>query len=305
MQIAIDPSATIQDVAIVTGPSGAGRSTAINALEDLGFEAIDNLPLSLLERLFAGGAHDRPLAVGIDARTRDFSADALMAAVETLTSNPQLSVSLVYLDADTDTLLRRYSETRRRHPLAPAETPLVGIERERTLLGGLRERADVLIDTGNLSPHDLRAEVWRWFGRGEGAEMAISVQSFSYKRGSPRGADMVLDCRFLRNPHWKPELRRLTGEDAAVAEYVMSDPLYQPFMDQTRAMLDLLLPAYKAEGKSYFTLALGCTGGQHRSVCVTERLSNGLAKAGWQVSIRHRELERSVGGRVLKGVVES
>ena len=305
MQIAIDPSATIQDVAIVTGPSGAGRSTAINELEDLGFEAIDNLPLSLLERLFAGGVHDRPLAVGIDARTRDFSADALMAAVETLTSNPQLTVSRVYRDADTDTLLRRYSETRRRHPLAPAETPLVGIERERTLLGGLRERADVLIDTGNLSPHDLRAEVWRWFGRREGAEMAISVQSFSFKRGSPRGADMVLDCRFLRNPHWKPELRNLTGEDGTVAEYVMSDPLYQPFMEQTQGMLELLLPAYKAEGKSYFTLALGCTGGQHRSVCVTERLSNGLAKAGWQVSIRHRELERTVGGRVLKGVVES
>lgn len=305
MQIEIDPSATIQDVAIVTGPSGAGRSTAINALEDLGFEAIDNLPLSLLERLFAGGAHDRPLAVGIDARTRDFNADALMAAVETLTSDPQLSVSLLYLDADTDTLMRRYSETRRRHPLAPAETPLVGIERERALLGGLRERADVLVDTGQMSPHDLRAEIWRWFGRGDGTAMAVSVQSFSFKRGTPRAADMVLDCRFLRNPHWKAELRPLTGESEAVADYVMSDPLYEPFMQQTRAMLDLLLPAYKAEGKTYFTLALGCTGGQHRSVCVTEQLSNELAKAGWQVSIRHRELERAVGGRVLKGVVES
>ncbi|MSU88129.1 RNase adapter RapZ [Rhodobacteraceae bacterium 2CG4] len=304
MRIAIDPSATLQDVAIVTGPSGAGRSTAINALEDLGFEAIDNLPMSLLERLFAGGAHERPLAVGIDARTRGFSADSLMAAVEALTEMPQLNVSLVYVDCDTDTLLRRFSETRRRHPLAPNETPLVGIERERGLLGGLRERADILVDTSQMPPHELRAELWRWFGRGSSAEMAVSVQSFSFKRGTPRGADMVLDCRFLRNPHWKTDLRPLTGSDPAVADHVVGDPLYQAFHDKTLSMLELLLPAYKAEGKSYFTLALGCTGGRHRSVCVAERLSNGLANAGWQVSIRHRELERTVGGRALKDVVE-
>ncbi|MEO1292183.1 MAG: RNase adapter RapZ [Pseudomonadota bacterium] len=306
MRIALDPNATLQDVAIVTGPSGAGRSTAINALEDLGFEAIDNLPLSLLERLFRGGAHDRPLAIGVDARTRDFSAEALAAAIEALAANPQLNVSLVYIDCDTSTLLRRFSETRRRHPLAQQETPLVGIERERAMLHPLRPRADILIDTSTLSPHELRAEIGRWFDRPTRTSMAVSVQSFSFKRGTPRSADMVLDCRFLRNPHWREELRPLTGTAPAVADYVTEDPLYKPFFDQTLAMLELLLPAYKAEGKSYFTVALGCTGGKHRSVCLAEGLGNRLAYTGWQVSIRHRELEgNGPTGETSKGVVTS
>lgn len=293
-----------QEVAIVTGPSGAGRSTAIHALEDLGFEAIDNLPLSLLERLLAGGAHDRPIAVGIDARTRDFSAEAIWDVLERLTASPELAVSLVFVDCATDALLRRYSETRRRHPLAPRDTPLTGIEKERDLLAKLRPRADIMIDTSDMTPHDLRAEIGRWFGKGGGQELAISVQSFSFKRGTPRGADMVLDCRFLRNPHWAPALRPLTGQAPEVAAHVRADPLYAPFTDKTVDLLRLLLPACKAEGKSYFTVAFGCTGGKHRSVCVAEDVANQLAEAGWRVSIRHRELETAAAANAATGVVD-
>lgn len=284
--------ASQQDVAIVTGPSGAGRSTTINVLEDLGFEAIDNLPLSLLMRLLAGGAHTRPLAIGIDARTRDFNAQALIAALEELSSDPQINISLVYVDATTDTLLRRFSETRRRHPLAPSGTLQEGIEAERALLDPLASLADVLVDTSALSPHELRAEIKRWFAPTGTDELTVAVQSFSFKRGTPRAADMVLDCRFLRNPHWSAELRPLTGQDPRVAAHIAEDPLYKPFFDKTVDMIEMLLPAYKAEGKAYFTLALGCTGGRHRSVCLAEGVAKHLANLGWQVSTRHRELER-------------
>ncbi|NNU81540.1 RNase adapter RapZ [Halovulum dunhuangense] len=300
-----DTTAPLQQVAIVTGPSGAGRSTAIAALEDLGFEAIDNLPLSLLERLFAGGAHDHPVAVGIDPRTRDFSADGLLAAIDGLNAMPGFEASLVFIDCDTDTLLRRFSETRRRHPLAPQEPPLSGIERERTLLLPVLPQADVLIDTTEMTPHDLRAEMGRWFARGDGGDMVVVVQSFSYKRGTPRSADMVLDCRFLRNPHWVARLRPFTGQDAEVASYVAGDALYAPFMEKVIDMVTLLLPAYKAEGKSYFTLAFGCTGGRHRSVCIAQEVAIALAKAGWRVSSRHRELERAPREGVLEGVVKT
>ncbi len=288
----------------MTGPSGAGRTTTIHALEDLGFEAIDNLPLSLVERLFVGETPSRPLAIGTDPRTRDFSPEGLVAVLDRLSADERLNVSLVYVDCSTDKLLQRYSETRRRHPLAPQETPLAGIEREQRLLAPLVGRADIMIDTSAMSPHDLKDEVGRWFSRSSAADLAVSVQSFSFKRGTPRSADMVLDCRFLRNPHWAPALRPLTGLDAAVADYVGEDPLYSPFFDRALDMLTLLLPAYKAEGKAYFTLAFGCTGGRHRSVCVAEAAAFQLAQAGWRVSIRHRELEQASGEVVLEDVVK-
>lgn len=305
METPAEPDRPPQDVVIVTGPSGAGRSTAINALEDLGFEAIDNLPLSLLERLLAGGAHDRPLAIGIDPRTRDFSPEGVALALSRLALDPAHNVSLVFLDCDTDTLLRRFSETRRRHPLAPQGTPLQGIDRERSLLAPLVDRAEVMIDTSELSPHELRAEIGRWFGGGRTEELSVSLQSFSYKRGLPRSADMVLDCRFLKNPHWTADLRPLTGQDSAVGAFIETDPLCQPFLERSTDMVELLLPAYKAEGKAYFTLALGCTGGRHRSVYVAESLANGLAQAGWRVSIRHRELERAPREVAPREVVET
>lgn len=279
-------------VALVTGPSGAGRSTTINALEDLGFEAIDNLPLTLLPRLLSGPPMVQNLALGVDVRNRDFSVAGLVEAVNIISRETDFDCTLVYLDCDTDVLLRRYSETRRRHPMAPNETPLEGISREISLLGALKTRADVLIDTTDMSPHDLRDELSGWFESRSGSAMAVSVQSFSYKRGMPRGVDMVLDCRFLRNPHWDKALRDLDGRDGDVAAYVAEDPRFADFFSKSLELVHSLLPAYQDEGKSYFTLALGCTGGQHRSVFVAEALANSLAQKGWQVSIRHREIAR-------------
>lgn len=288
-----------QKVVLITGPSGAGRSTTIRALEDLGFEAIDNLPLTLLPRLLSGPPLGRHLALGIDVRNRDFSVSRLIEVVDIIGSEELFECSLVYLDCATDTLVRRYSETRRRHPLAPDETPLEGILKEIGLLGVLRERADLLIDTTEMSPHDLRAELDGWFGGLGGPKMAVNLQSFSYKRGVPRGVDMVLDCRFLRNPHWDKRLRALDGRDADVAAYVAEDARFAGFFAKVTDLVADLLPAYRDEGKSYFTLAFGCTGGQHRSVFVASALAKALAERGWQVSIRHRELDRRAGGAHL------
>lgn len=279
-------------VVLVTGPSGAGRKTAIHVFEDLGYEAIDNLPLTLLPRLLSGPPMVRNLALGVDIRNRDFSVASLIEAVNIISEETEFDCTLIYLDCNQDVLVRRYSETRRRHPLAPDETPQEGITREISLLGALKDRADVLIDTTEMSPHELRAELTGWFGLASGAGMAVSVQSFSYKRGMPRGLDMALDCRFLRNPHWDETLRDLDGRDGDVAAYVAEDPRFADFFAKSLDLVESLLPAYQDEGKSYFTLALGCTGGQHRSVFVADALANALAQRGWQVSIRHREIER-------------
>lgn len=283
---------SIQEVIIVTGPAGAGRTTAIKALEDFGIETIDNLPLSLVERIFSGPNTGATLAIGIDSRTRGFSSTAMLEILDDIEKNPNYTATLLYLDCAPETLIRRFSETRRRHPVSPDGSPALGIKHEVELMSDLRSRADILIETTELSPHELRAELGRWFNKPESTRLSISVQSFSYKRGTPRGVDMKIDCRFLRNPHWEPELRALTGMSAQVSAYVQADPLFEPFFEKLTDLLDLLLPAYQAEGKAYFSLALGCTGGQHRSVFVAEKLSETLVARGWMVRTRHREMER-------------
>lgn len=290
------PVPAVQRLVFVTGPSGAGRSTAVKALEDIGFETMDNLPLSLLPRLLDGPPIGRPLALGIDVRNRDFSANAMIEAIDRLSRNPALDIELLYLDCSIDVLIRRFSETRRPHPIAASDTPSDGIETEIDLLVPIRARANFLIDTSDLSPHELKSEIEHWFNVSKQARLAISVQSFSYKRGMPRGVDMVFDCRFLRNPHWDKDLRPLDGRDAAVANYVEQDERYQDFFNKVSELVEMLLPAFTEEGKSHLSIAFGCTGGQHRSVAVAEKLTNALAASGWQVSKRHRELERrSVG----------
>jgi len=261
-------------------------------LEDLGFEVINNLPLSLLPRLLDGPPLSHPLALGLDIRNRDFSIDALISVIDGMTNRPDIATQVLYLDASEEELVRRFSETRRRHPLVESGSLLSGISREKELLVPIRARADVLIETTGLSPHDLRAEIERLFAPDEGHMMNVTVHSFSYKRGLPRGMDIVLDCRFLRNPHWDAALRDHDGRDAAVDAYVEADPRFTQFFAQIKDMMDLLLPAYKEEGKSHLSIGFGCTGGQHRSVAVAERLAKSLAADGWQVSKRHREMER-------------
>lgn len=288
----VAPDMSANRLVLVTGPSGAGRTTAIRALEDMGYEAIDNLPLSLLPRLLEGRAPEKPLALGVDVRNRDFSTAALIEVIDRSDWHAGVPLQVLYLDCSADVLFRRFSETRRRHPLAPDESPGMGIAREFDLLGPVRARADILVDTSEMSPHDLRAELERWFAPQGAARLAVSVHSFSYKRGLPRGLDMVLDCRFLRNPYWEPTLRELDGRSDKVAEYVRKDERFEAFCARTSDLVNLLLPAYEAEGKAYLSIGFGCTGGQHRSVCMAETFAQNLAEGGWQVSIRHRELER-------------
>lgn len=277
---------------LVTGPSGAGRSTAIKAFEDIGYEVIDNLPMSFVHRLVEIEPSDRPIALGIDVRNRDFNAQTLIELIDRLTRNPRVDLDVLYLDCQPGVLIRRFSETRRRHPLTPDQSPEEGVEREIDLLGPIRVRADHLIDTSDLTVHGLKEQVSRWYAAGSAPGLSVSVQSFSYKRGLPRGLDMIFDCRFLRNPHWDAGLRPLDGRDAAVAAYVTADPRFDEYYQKVRDLLMFLLPAHKDEGKSHLSIGFGCTGGQHRSVLMTELLANALAETGWAVSKRHRELER-------------
>ncbi|HBZ44895.1 MAG TPA: RNase adapter RapZ [Maritimibacter sp.] len=290
---------TAPRVVLVTGPSGAGRTSALRVLEDTGFEIIDNLPISLIPRVLGETPLDHPIALGIDVRNRDFSAHAVIDLIDGPDVPRDYRIDVLYLDCRPDVLVSRYSETRRRHPLAPNETPEAGIAREVDLLQPIKVRADVLIDTSEMSPHDLKAELHAVYDPNSETALSVSVQSFSYKRGVPRGLDLVFDVRFLRNPHWEPDLRGLTGQDGAVAGYVAQDARFDPFFVKTRELIEFLLPAYAEEGKSHLSIGFGCTGGRHRSVVLTENMAKALADKGWQVSIRHRELER-LGHRAVR-----
>ncbi len=278
-----------RSLVLVTGMSGAGRSTALSILEDLGYESIDNLPLDLLKPLIAGGS--RSLALGVDIRTRGFAVAPLLAQLDRDLAGAGLRVTLLFLDCDDAVLGRRYTETRRRHPLSQGRPLADGIAAERNLLAPLRARADPVIDTSALSPAELRQVLAGHF-EGQGAEgMAVCVTSFAYRNGLPREADLVFDVRFLRNPHYEPELRPLTGRDAAVDRFIAADPRMAPFFARLTELLANVLPAYRGEGKTYLTIALGCTGGRHRSVAMAERLAQWFAAQGEPVTLLHRDLE--------------
>lgn len=281
----------IGKVVVVTGLSGAGKSLALKSLEDLGYEAVDNLPLSLLAALIRPDALARPLAIGIDIRTRDFAVSAMAAEMDRLVQESHIDLTLLFVVADDEVLCRRFTETRRRHPLAPDRPLLDGIRHERELVSPLEERADLVIDTSALPPAELKRLLAGHFSLDHKPSLMVFVTSFSYRQGLPREADLVFDARFLDNPHYVAALRPLTGLDAPVVRHVEGDPGFPQFFAALTALLDPLLPRFAAEGKSYLTIAIGCTGGRHRSVVIAEKLAGWLRERDQQVELRHRELE--------------
>lgn len=285
-------------VVLVTGMSGAGHSSALKAFEDMGYEAVDNLPLTLLQGLapqgaaMPGAAIARPMAIGIDVRTRGFGAEAFLQELDRLAQHDDLDVQLLFLDCDDEALFRRYTETRRRHPLTADRPVADSVRHERQMLRPLRDRADLVIDTTMLTVADLKRVLNGHFALDRQAAMAVFVTSFAYRNGVPREADLVFDVRFLDNPHYDPRLRPLTGRDAPVAEHIKRDRDYKPFFEGLGNMLKPLLPRYVREGKSYLTIAVGCTGGRHRSVFVAGELAGWLNDLGYPVTLTHRDIDR-------------
>ncbi len=290
--------APLQRVVLVSGLSGAGRSSILRALEDLGYEAIDNPPLKLIEELVSrpDGTAPYRLAVGVDARSRGFDPEAVLATLARLRTNPAIWPELLFAWADETVLLRRFTETRRRHPLAPDGRVIEGIAAEQALTAPLHAAADFVLDTSGLPIPALRRTIERRYGPDAAAEpqggLNVTLLSFAFPAGLPREADMVFDARFLRNPHYVSDLKPRTGLDPEVGAYVEADPDFPAFFAKLTDLLALLLPRFVQEGKKYATIAVGCSGGRHRSVYIVERLALALTEAGWRVSVTHRELAR-------------
>lgn len=281
-------------IVLLTGMSGAGLSTALKAFEDLGYEAVDNLRLGLVPALVEDDeGMEKPLAIAIDSRNANFTVDEFLKIARELGSREELSVSLVFLECSDDVLQRRFTETRRRHPLAVDRPVTEGIKKERELLLRLVDEVDQVIDTSLLSINDLRRIVAGNYRLDDAPGLTIFITSFSFRHGIPREADLVFDARFLINPHWDINLRPLTGQNPAVAEYIMKDRDYDEFIKNLIKLIMPLLPRYSQEGKSYLTIAVGCTGGRHRSVLVAEQLATILAGSGYIVGVGHRDLDRA------------
>jgi UPF0042 nucleotide-binding protein len=281
---------------LVTGMSGAGKSTVLDALEDMGWDIVDNLPVDLLHEFVHGGGQCRTsnVAVAMDVRSRGCDPGTLGDVFHAIEG---VEPEILYLDCSGGELIRRYDETRRRHPLAPDRPPEDGIARERQFTWPLRSAADSLIDTTDLSPAELRDELRRRFG-GDADQPVLTISSFSFARGISRTADLVFDLRFIPNPHWVDELRPLTGADQPVRSYLEQDPVWGETMDRIESLLIDWIPRYWAAGKSYVTVAFGCTGGRHRSVAAAVEMAERLRRAGFAPNVRHRDLASPLGDTI-------
>lgn len=307
MAIQQPPSLTedVQRVLLITGLSGAGKSTALDVLEDLGWETIDNFPIRLLQGLLAPGAQTTgaPLAIGFDSRTRGFIPSDIIDLAKSLSDRPDIALTFMFVDCAGGELERRYNETRRRHPMAGGRPVREGIAAERELLEPLRRWSDRVIDTSGLTSNDLQNHIRELFTATDEGAMTLTVSSFGFARGMPPLADLVFDMRFLDNPHWVEGLRELTGRDAAVGKHIETDPAFHLAFAQIFDLLTTLIPRYAAQGKAYVHVAFGCTGGRHRSVFTAERMAKSLREAGFSPTVRHRnlgsraadEIERSPG----------
>ncbi|MEO1220323.1 MAG: RNase adapter RapZ [Pseudomonadota bacterium] len=288
-----------QPLLLVTGLSGAGKSTALDVLEDLGWETIDNLPIRMLERLVVkpgdhavenSSAPRAPLAIGFDSRTRGFVPTDIITLIKRMSARGDLALTFMFIDCKTAELERRFNETRRRHPMAQERTIQEAIAAERELLEPLRRWAEVVIDTSELTSNDLQSRVRELFDKEHEAEPSLTVSSFGFARGMPPLADLVFDMRFLDNPHWVEGLREKTGLDPEVGAHIKKDAAFEQVFEQIRSLLLTVLPRYKAQGKSYVHIAFGCTGGRHRSVFTAQSMAEALRKAGFSPTVRHRNL---------------
>jgi RNase adapter protein RapZ len=282
---------------IITGMSGAGRSSVSNVFEDMGWFVIDNMPLLLVGKVaeLAEGPNAKAdkiaFVVGRNAPEELSAEGVLEAAVDQLRS-ANSRVRIVFLDANDEILIRRYEGTRRRHPLSEYDGVSAGIKRERSFLESVKARADVVIDTGDLNVHELRDRIHEIFAESNSSTMAVNVVSFGFKHGLPHDVDLVFDLRFLPNPHWVEALRPFTGKDAPVRDYVLGNPDAVTFKAKLLDLLEMLLPAYVKEGKSYLSIAIGCTGGQHRSVAMSEEVGRIITEWGYPTVIRHRDITK-------------
>lgn len=280
-----------QTVLLVTGVSGAGKSTALQVLEDLGWETIDNFPVRLLKSLLSKPDNQQsPLAIGFDSRTRGFVPFDVIELVKDLTTRPNLQLTTLFIDCSSGELERRYNETRRRHPMAQDRPLQDGIRAERELLEPMRRWADMVVDTSEFSANQLQQHIRELFGESQELPMTVTVSSFGFARGMPPLADLVFDMRFLDNPHWVEGLRELTGQDQPVADHIRSDAGFGPSIERIKGLIHDLLPRYAAQGKSYVNIAFGCTGGRHRSVFTAEHVAEGLRSSGFSPTVRHRNL---------------
>ena len=280
------------ELIIVIGQSGAGRTTVIHILDDQGFDTLDNVPVHLIPRVASRELVDKPLALGLDIRSKSFSVQNLMKEISNWEALSRSRVVILFLQCSLDILIKRFSLTRRPHPVPGEDSLELSIKRELNLIAPLRDKADLVLDTSNTSPNELRLKLGSFFPLANNRNIQIILQSFSFRKGSPSGLDMIFDCRFLKNPNWEDDLKNLNGTDTEVKNYLYKDKSWESFNNSLIKMMSTIIPSFEREGKSYLSIGLGCTGGQHRSVFVAEQLFEHLLDKDYDVKILHTTLQK-------------